>query len=97
MTTSVITSYSIHYTKLYETDDELNAKLAALAARNNKEQIRDNLLQVPFTQQYNLSVTGGTDNITSKLSVMFENDKNYFRITSYNVCYTKLLRGLVFE
>ena len=60
------------------TDDELNAKLAALAARNNKEQIRDNLLQVPFTQQYNLSVTGGTDNITSKLSVMFENDKNYF-------------------
>ena len=55
----VITSYSIHYTKLYETDCD-----------NNK--------------------------ITAICKVKIDGKTGVDRITSYNVCYTKLLRALLY-
>ncbi len=61
------------------TDAERDAQLGVLAAQNNRGQIEDNLLQVPVTQQYNLSVSGGNENMTNVLSVMFENKKDYYK------------------
>ena len=57
---AVITSYSIHYTKLYET-----------------------------VKGYGMGVAGEGQNITHQQKKMGEDA----RITSYNVCYTKLLRA----
>ena len=64
----VITSYSIHYTKLYELQERCNM-------------IKEQLFVVK-------------DNIKSKASeIVIEAKKSgKARITSYNVCYTKLLR-----
>ena len=74
----VITSYSIHYTKLYEAFD-IDAKV--VTRKNN----------------YVVYVKEGSQ-IVDMLSIMeahialmnLENVR--IRITSYNVCYTKLLR-----
>ena len=62
----VITSYSIHYTKLYDTA--------------NMQNLINELLEFRKSEQGHL---------TLKVS---EHDLVKFRITSYNVCYTKLLR-----
>ena len=59
---NVITSYSIHYTKLYEQNLEMTRKFAT----------RFNHM---YKQDY------------------FKIPQSFNRITSYNVCYTKLLRG----
>ena len=62
---TVITSYSIHYTKLYDWHEQ-------------KLQLKINnfFIRIPF--------------IHFKFISIF---KKLFRITSYNVCYTKLLRN----
>ena len=68
----VITSYSIHYTKLYEVGD-------TVAFRNSNE-------------SYTVIALDVFDN--NKLYALGEDGvkHTFIRITSYNVCYTKLLR-----
>ena len=82
---SVITSYSIHYTKLYETDRTPQADTAVMTG---------------FTAQ----VIHGRGLELWQGGIPEETERRHhqrqppvagageYRITSYNVCYTKLLR-----
>ena len=74
----VITSYSIHYTKLYEDNPVLlvsgESYKMVLPLENNKNVLIDKIKE----EMPNCSI--GQD------------IEEAFRITSYNVCYTKLLR-----
>jgi TonB-linked SusC/RagA family outer membrane protein len=58
---------------------EMNSGLAQLSQLSNKKQIEDNLLQNPMTQQYNLSISGGSEKMSNFLSLMYENNKDYFK------------------
>ena len=72
---SVITSYSIHYTKLYDT--------CATYGPPERVPMTEDLPQNPI-------------NPYGESKLMFEKVLQwYHRITSYNVCYTKLLRFVV--
>ena len=83
----VITSYSIHYTKLYDGSCPLGAEdrvaldlcagLPTLVVRNKSD-----LGLVPFDLEFSAF---------SSLEVSTHSGEG-LRITSYNVCYTKLLR-----
>ena len=73
MKDSVITSYSIHYTKLYESFGMMMGTLMACESIGDLEQRYLRMLG---------TVTG----------YRLEGDRLDLRITSYNVCYTKLLR-----
>ena len=70
----VITSYSIHYTKLYETNLSKCDRIAVSSSGDNTVEI-----------DYADPVYGNGD---VAIGVEIKCD----RITSYNVCYTKLLR-----
>lgn len=65
------------------TEQEMNDGLAALSNMNYRNQIEDQLLQNPFTQQYNLSISGGKANFTNALSMMYEGDKQNFKGNEY--------------
>ena len=69
---TVITSYSIHYTKLYEDHTLLQDATGTMA-----------MLEFEAL---------GLDRVRADLAAQYV-DHN-LRITSYNVCYTKLLRSL---
>ena len=86
---SVITSYSIHYTKLY--DSILRQNLAQLLDESKGPLVpfRNDPIRIILrpTQFYaNFLMEANHPNYT-KDAIEREN-----RITSYNVCYTKLLR-----
>ena len=73
----VITSYSIHYTKLYESiKNAVISRVKILASLDIAER------RIPQDGRIKLR-------LGKKKSVDFR----VSRITSYNVCYTKLLRG----
>ena len=74
----VITSYSIHYTKLYE---------LAGSGYNNPP--------VYHSKDGGRSFTSLDEGLPSTLVFsLASNMEETFRITSYNVCYTKLLRNV---
>ena len=111
-----ITSYSIHYTKLYETGREM----MQIELDKNREQLaktiklKETILSIDTTKKYTKAEFGSiieTNNGIYFISIPFGKIKientEYFalsaaspigkafaenRITSYNVCYTKLLR-----
>lgn len=56
------------------TQQEADAALAQISARDNSGQIRDYLLQTGISQQYNLSLSGGGDNNTYFVSTNFNKD-----------------------
>ena len=81
----VITSYSIHYTKLYEKTG------SSSGARYSEDNIIDSGIDIEEPE-------GGAD-IPPVLPILSTTNIIVFpdmvaRITSYNVCYTKLLRPL---
>ena len=94
----VITSYSIHYTKLYENLLD-NFRLGKIA-------LSDELIETLFESLSFLTqlVHGKSEDesfscdispIIKRIEKVLSGDKgsdNGLRITSYNVCYTKLLR-----
>src|SRR5690606_23387252 len=53
--------------------------LATLRTQNNRQQIEDHLLQAPLTQQYNINISGGSEKIANHLSLLFENNKTYYK------------------
>lgn len=53
--------------------------LAQLSTLNNKQQIKDYLLQAPLTTHYNLSISGGNDRMTNRVSIMFDDNKSFFK------------------
>ena len=82
---TVITSYSIHYTKLYEVIDQ------PIASAGDD----DTACALSYALAGSASIGDGTwTQISGVGTATFTNDQ--FRITSYNVCYTKLLRLLAF-
>lgn len=60
------------------TPAQRDATLARLRGLNNKRQIEDHLLQAPITKQYNLSISGGSERMKNNLSLLFENNKDFF-------------------
>ena len=71
----VITSYSIHYTKLYDNHERTRADLSSV--------IRDVVRLLRPEAQHR------------RVRLQAEVEESCCRITSYNVCYTKLLRLLL--
>lgn len=61
------------------TESEMNSELARLATLDNRSQITDEFLRNPVTQQYNLSIYGGNDKMSNKLTVLYENGKDYYK------------------
>lgn len=58
---------------------ELNNILDKLRNSDNRGQIKDLMLQNPFTQQYNLSVASKGDRTSSYLSLMYESNKSNYK------------------
>ncbi len=61
------------------TTAQLNAGLAQLKTQDNRSQISDYLLSHPTTTQYNLALSGGSQKITSYVSMMAEQDQTNFK------------------
>ena len=61
------------------TETERDATLASLASLDNKNQIRDYLLESPLTTQHNISISGGNDKMTNSLSLLYEDQKTFFQ------------------
>lgn len=60
--------------KLGFLDDNLDKVLSKMSMLDNRNQIKNYLLNSPTTQQYNLAISGGTESLRNVASVMF--DKN---------------------
>ena len=79
----------------YLSDEELESTLSQLATQNNKEQIKDYLMENPFTHQYNLTISGASENMNHSLSIMYEghngNWKGHDR-KKYNVSYRAMTK-----
>ena len=95
---SVITSYSIHYTKLYERNEILE-RLRQLAAEPFDDRLahadeRSSLVAIE-ARRANLLLENRRVGlgVVSGAAVAVEERLGDLRITSYNVCYTKLLRN----
>lgn len=56
-------------------DQELETTIASYRGINNKDQIRDHILQNPFTQQHDLSLSSSGEKMNHYASVMFQ-EKN---------------------
>ena len=86
----VITSYSIHYTKLYEVPN------LCPVVKNTAFRFFDNCFQICIFK------IGAGDEVVQVVDIrlmVFAIVKldGFFRITSYNVCYTKLLRFVLWS
>ena len=82
---NVITSYSIHYTKLYE--NEMTAEKLIIEAIDI----------IGGAAPLNFDCGTLCDRaccVGEGYMMVFPGEMNLLRITSYNVCYTKLLREL---
>ena len=105
LTSAVITSYSIHYTKLY--DYLLAGESLGAMTQDQDEQVDSIGLYVQneysISQRVELTLGGRYDRLDFDVEDHFLSDgddsgdrrftKFSPRITSYNVCYTKLLRA----
>ncbi|MEG0519132.1 MAG: SusC/RagA family TonB-linked outer membrane protein [Bacteroidales bacterium] len=60
---------------------DLNAELNRLSQLDNRQQITDNLLNAPITQQYNLTIQGGTEKLSNILTLMFDKNITNFKRT----------------
>ncbi|MGS2764375.1 SusC/RagA family TonB-linked outer membrane protein [Sinomicrobium sp. M5D2P9] len=61
------------------TPEQRDAALERLRGLNNRQQIRDYLLQTPVTRQYNIEVSGGGGHLSNRLSLLFEDRKTFFK------------------
>lgn len=81
-------------------ESEYNAGLAALAQLNNKKQIEDELLRRPVYQQYNITLSGGSERMDNYVSLLYGYDiTRYQKNNSQNFQFdyrgnTKLLKWL---
>jgi TonB-linked SusC/RagA family outer membrane protein len=83
--------------------EQLNAGLDQLSKLDNRSQIKDKLMNNPFTQQYNLRVSGGSDIMSNNVSMMYEGGNDNFegnnneRFTANFKNNTKITDWLDFE
>ncbi|WP_232228754.1 SusC/RagA family TonB-linked outer membrane protein [Cellulophaga lytica] len=96
-----LNSYSLGLTAMNEarlgriTASERDARLATLSGLNNKKQIEKYLLQSPITSQYNISVSGGSDTMKNNLSLLYEDNKTFFKgdeQSKYLINYTSKIK-----
>ncbi|MCI6617972.1 MAG: carboxypeptidase-like regulatory domain-containing protein, partial [Prevotella sp.] len=69
------------YANGYITEDEMKTGLSRLRSLDNSRQIEDAFLRRPTTQQYNLSVQGGSDRMRNYLSANYNYDSSRFKRT----------------
>ena len=84
---SVITSYSIHYTKLYDALERVFACLQVRAGRRHQAVFGFDWFAAGVQEHEAASAVGVLRH--ARLMTGLAEQR---RITSYNVCYTKLLR-----
>lgn len=53
-------------------EEEMNAGLERLRNTSNREQLKKYLMQTPVLQQYNASISGGTEKFDNYVSLMYE-------------------------
>ena len=92
----VITSYSIHYTKLYDGKDDVAVKRIINIPKRGI-----GATSIAKVQEYadarNISFYDACKEADQIMTLGKSAEKlKPFRITSYNVCYTKLLRNIRF-
>lgn len=81
---SVLKKYSSAMVLLNEkelghiTEAERDAGLAKLKNLNNKGQIEDYLLRKALLSQYNINISGSSERMQNRVSVMFQNNKDKF-------------------
>ena len=63
----------------YLSDSDMEATLEKLSKQNNKDQIREYLLQIPVTQQYNVNISGVNERMSNMLSLMYERNRDGFK------------------
>jgi len=63
------------YERGTSTEEEMNSALDELSGRNNQSQIKKYLLQNSISQQYNMSISGGSDKNTYFISANYTNDQ----------------------
>src|SRR5690606_6938304 len=68
--TMAMSEHNLGFMSLADRDAELNR----LKGLDNRQQIKDYLLANPFTQQYNLTVSGSTERMSNFVSLMFEDN-----------------------
>lgn len=61
------------------TPEDRDATLARLQGLDNRQQIRDYLLQTTVTQQYNVVISAGNEHIANTLSILLEDRKTFFK------------------
>lgn len=74
------------------TAGERDALLAKYRSQSNKDQISDELLTNPQTQQYNLNLSGSTEKMSNNVSLLYEDNKSNFK-GSFDKKYTFNYRG----
>ncbi len=63
------------------TQDQADAALEKLAVQDNRQQIRDHILDNPISNQINLNITASTSRVTNALSTLFETNSTAFKGT----------------
>lgn len=58
-----------------------DAVISKMRGLDNRQQIRDNLLANPVNQQYNLTISGGSDKMINVLSLLYEANQSNFKET----------------
>lgn len=68
----------------YISESEMNAELQRLSGLDNTKQIKKHLLGNPFTQQYNVTISGSTERQSNMLSLMYEGQDKYLKGNGHN-------------
>lgn len=61
----------------YISETEMNTLLESYKKLDNSEQVKKYLLRNPFTQQYNLNISGSNGRISNNLSLLYEDNAYY--------------------
>jgi Outer membrane receptor proteins, mostly Fe transport len=63
----------------YISDQELEDGLNRLKTLDNRDQIRKYMLQRPLSQQYNLAISGSTNRMSNRLSLLYDKSHSAFK------------------
>lgn len=96
VSSALTSAYSLAVTAMNEnrlghlSDAELASTLDRLSKLDNRQQLKDHILENPFTQQYNVNIVGNTGRSTQMLSLMYEQNNGTFqgiKNEKYNISY----------
>lgn len=61
------------------TQSELEQQLAYLSTLDNRQQLRAHLLNAPFIQQHNLSISSSNEYMNNNISLLFNDSDNFYK------------------